>query len=338
MRNDCIRTLNGHNGAVNKIRFTADGTYCMTVGDDKKVCLWNPHKDDPSSVVVTSETVGTNGLLLHSQKTPKNSLLIKQYTGNHGYSILDVAISTDKSKFASCGMDKTIFMFDVISSQIIRKIQGHATKVNSIVLNEESTLLFSASYDQSVKIWDLRGSSFNPVQVLSDFKDSVTSVSITSDSILASSVDGKVRIYDLRKGQLSIDDMIDPITHISINNNMESYLSNCMGSVTSANNTNGAIYLMDMRDGQLLKQYGGHLQVNFKVESCFSSDGQEILCGDENGSIFQWDLLTSQIKNQTKYAHSKGISSIAYHPTNPIFLTSSYDGTVKCWENKANDG
>jgi mitogen-activated protein kinase organizer 1 len=68
------RTLNGHEGAVNAVRFTSDGAYCMTCSDDRTVRLWNPHKDDPSG-------------------DSRNALLIKTYSGVHGYQIFDVCIS-----------------------------------------------------------------------------------------------------------------------------------------------------------------------------------------------------------------------------------------------------
>ena len=49
--------------------------------------------------------------------------------------------------------------------------------------------------------------SFNnsPIQVLSDFSDSVSKVLATPDEIIASSIDGNVRIFDLRAGKLRCD-------------------------------------------------------------------------------------------------------------------------------------
>lgn len=68
------RTLNGHSAAINAVRFTSDGSYCMTCSDDRTVKLWNPHKDDPSV-------------------TTGNALLIKTYSGVHGYQVFDISIS-----------------------------------------------------------------------------------------------------------------------------------------------------------------------------------------------------------------------------------------------------
>jgi hypothetical protein len=44
-----------------------------------------------------------------------------------------------------------------------------------------------------------------PIQVLEDAKDSVTAVQIKNYEIITGSVDGKLRTYDLRAGQLSTD-------------------------------------------------------------------------------------------------------------------------------------
>ena len=42
----------------------------------------------------------------------------------------------------------------------------------------------AGSYDASVRLWDLRSQSFEPIQVLDHSKDSVTSVRIGQFSIL----------------------------------------------------------------------------------------------------------------------------------------------------------
>ena len=65
----------------------------MTVSNDRTAKLWNPHTVDPrapkSDLYVTPQ-----------------ALLIQTYSGYHGYKILDVAITTDKSRFVTAGGDK----------------------------------------------------------------------------------------------------------------------------------------------------------------------------------------------------------------------------------------
>ena len=208
-----LRNLNGHlTGAVNSVRFSGDGNYCMTAGDDRMIMLWNPHKDDPSKV----------GSALH----------IKSYSGVHGYSVLDVAIASDNAKFASAGGDKSAFFWDISTGRVIRRIQAHSHRINSIAMNEDSSVLFTASYDKTVCAWDLRSNSREPIQVLKDFTDSVTSVIITQSSIIAACVDGNLRTYDIRSNLLNIDSVKDPITCVRLTHDKKCALCTCIGIST----------------------------------------------------------------------------------------------------------
>ena len=78
----------------------------MSGGDDRSVSLFNPHKSDPCQSTTTTPT----------------ALLVKSYEGLHGYKVLDIAISNDKTKFASVGQDKTAFLTDVTTGQTIRRL------------------------------------------------------------------------------------------------------------------------------------------------------------------------------------------------------------------------
>lgn len=91
------------------------------------------------------------------------------------------------------------------SSQIIKRFTGHSSRINSVAFNAESTLLASASFDATIRLWDLRSQQGRPIQVLQEAKDSVTHVAIGQGEIVAGSVDGHVRTYDLRAGELRTD-------------------------------------------------------------------------------------------------------------------------------------
>ena len=159
----------------------------MTCGQDRSIRLWNPHKSD----VVKDDC-----------------LLIKTYTGVHGYDIQDIAISKDNEKFSSCGRDKLVFVWDVASGRVIRRLQGHEQRVNAVEYNEDASVLLSGSYDSTVRIWDMRARhARQPIQILDHFKDSVTSIAVSSHEILCSSVDGCLRIYDLRVGNCIADEV-----------------------------------------------------------------------------------------------------------------------------------
>ena len=63
----------------------------------------------------------------------------------------------------------------------------------------------AGSFDATVRLWDCKSQSTKPIQVLDESKDSVSSLHIAGHEIVTGSVDGRVRLYDLRMGQIYVD-------------------------------------------------------------------------------------------------------------------------------------
>lgn len=149
----------------------------------------------------------------------------------------------------SGGGDKACFLWDISSGRIIRRFQSHTQRINTVLFNDEGSLVFSGSYDKNLHIWDLRSQTRDPIQTLSDFHDSVTSIALTRTEIIASSVDGCVRIYDIRMGQMHCDSFsTDAISHISLSYDEKCILSTHLG---------GTLKLSEIHTGRLLQSYTG---------------------------------------------------------------------------------
>jgi WD40 repeat protein len=61
------------------------------------------------------------------------------------------------------------------------------------------------SYDATVRLWDTKSQSHKPLMTLTEAKDSISSLSVVGHEITAGSIDGKVRTYDIRMGQVYVD-------------------------------------------------------------------------------------------------------------------------------------
>lgn len=107
--------------------------------------------------------------------------------------MLDGRGSCDNAQLVSCGMDKTVIVWDVSSGLAQRKYRGHAATVNCVRFNEESTVVISGSVDGTVKCWDVKSKSVDPIQTMEETKDSVTSLDVSDHEILVGCADGKVR-------------------------------------------------------------------------------------------------------------------------------------------------
>jgi len=63
----------------------------------------------------------------------------------------------------------------------------------------------SGSFDATVRLWDTKSQSTKPIQVLDEAKDSVSSIHVVGHEIATGCVDGRVRLYDIRMGQVYVD-------------------------------------------------------------------------------------------------------------------------------------
>jgi mitogen-activated protein kinase organizer 1 len=71
----------------------------------------------------------------------------------------------------------------------------------------DESVLATGSYDGTVRLWDLKSSSYLPIETLKSFKDSVTKVICREERIYASSVDGCVRTFDIAMGEILQDNL-----------------------------------------------------------------------------------------------------------------------------------
>ena len=116
--------------------------------------------------------------------------------------------ANDARSFASCGGDRQVYLWDTVTGRILRQFHGHHLKINAICFNEDSSVLASGSDDKSVRLWDMRSrESRYPIQILDEARDSIGSVCIRGTTIAVGSVDGNVRIYDIRKGSMASDNL-----------------------------------------------------------------------------------------------------------------------------------
>jgi mitogen-activated protein kinase organizer 1 len=99
-----------------------------------------------------------------------------------------------------------------------------------VKFNEFNTVVVSAGYDRTVRAFDCRSQSSDPIQTIDTFQDSVMSVNLTNTEIIAGSVDGTIRTFDIRMGRETVDNLGHPVNCISLSNDRNCLLANCLDS------------------------------------------------------------------------------------------------------------
>ncbi|PBK74496.1 WD40 repeat-like protein [Armillaria solidipes] len=290
-------SLDGHKGPVNVARYAkGSAKYVLTGGQDRTVRLWNAN-------------LGTE---------------IKAFT-SHGYEVLSITVAHDNAKFASSGGDRSVFVWDVATGVTTRRLAGHMGKIHVVEFNEDASVVASGSFDSTVRLWDLRAQSRQAIQVLEEAKDAVQTISIDSTTIITGSVDGHVRTYDLRKGELRSDFIGQPVTSVVPTQDSQTLLVTTLDS---------HLRLMDMTSGKMLNDFTGHTNVSYRCRGCFGHGEASVICGDEKGMVWAWDLVDAKLlqPNPPPKVHGKVITWTEHHPSGEgEMITASADGTCKVW-------
>jgi len=284
----------GHKSSIYVVKFSKDGEYILSGSQDRTIKLWNPYK----------------------------GLLIKSYDV-HSQDVLDLAMFQDNSKFASVGIDKQVYVIDSIKGSIMRRFYGHTERINSVACNELESVLVSGSYDCSVKIWDLKSQSKDPVQTLSGAKDSITKVVVLSDKIISTSVDGRLRQYDIRMGQMQTDDYGFAINGLDISPD-EKY------SIVSG--LDNEIRLVENDTGTIVNNYHGlHVSKNYSMSLKYTNKLDGFFTTSENCNVVYYDIMNPQ-KNKIYKGHNKSSSGLDVHPLkNNMIVTAGHDAKIILW-------
>ncbi|KAI5854302.1 WD40-repeat-containing domain protein [Tricharina praecox] len=291
--------LTGHVGAVHCVTYSSlTGTYCLSGGSDRKIHLWNP----------------------------STSTKIQTYAG-HGYEVLSLTCSPDNALFASAGGDKLVFLWDVATATTLRRLEGHWARVNAVAFSAtgDGGLLASGSYDATVKLWDVRSRDRRPVQSLDDAKDAVTDVVVGGAEVVASSVDGRVRAYDVRMARCVVDVISPaPVTSLRVSRDGKALLVAAL---------DGSVRLMDRTNGGLLMRYKGHKNEALRVRCAFAQDEEFVVCGSESGELWVWDLVEGRVVQRLQCHGGKVVSSVEWAPGTGRrqMITGGADGTVVVW-------
>ena len=51
------------------------------------------------------------------------------------------------------------------------------------------------------------------------------------------------------------------------------------------------VRLMDLQTGKMLNDFTSHSNDSYRCRACFGHGEASVICGDENGQVWAWDLV-----------------------------------------------
>nr|ADA68836.1 HET-R [Podospora anserina] len=333
--NACLQTLEGHNGSVYSVAFSADGQRLASGAGDRTVKIW-----DPASGQCFQTLEGHNGSVYSVAFSPDGQRLASgavddtvkiwdpasgqclQTLEGHNGSVYSVAFSADGQRLASGAGDDTVKIWDPASGQCLQTLEGHRGSVSSVAFSADGQRLASGAVDRTVKIWD--PASGQCLQTLEGHTGSVSSVAFSPDGQRFASgvVDDTVKIWDPASGQClqTLEGHRGSVSSVAFSPDGQRFASGA-GDRT--------IKIWDPASGQCLQTLEGHRGWVYSV--AFSADGQRFASGAGDDTVKIWDPASGQCL-QTLESHNGSVSSVAFSPDGQRLASGADDDTVKIWD------
>jgi WD40 repeat protein/DNA-binding SARP family transcriptional activator len=324
------------------LTLSPDGRW-LAVGQDATIDIWDVESGQLSYPSLGSRTENVNymafsengGKLVVGDKggnvvvwdvaTGQRDMI---FTGAGKSAVVAVSPKADKVAFGGKVNKKlAIFIGDVETGELVEEPSlGHTANIHQMRFSPDGSMLASASFDGSVRLWDTQTGRlvFEP---LLGHDGRVLSVAFSPDGrILASGgTDNAIFLWDTTTGaQIGAP-------FIGHSNWIRELVFSPDGKTLVSADADGNIILWDMSLRQILR---GHTD---RVRSvALSPDGRTLITGSFDGAIVRWDTATGQPLGPPLTEQERTIIQVAYSPRGDTFASSDAGGGIILWD--ANTG
>ncbi|HEX2518925.1 MAG TPA: WD40 repeat domain-containing protein, partial [Castellaniella sp.] len=245
----------------------------------------------------------------------------------HDDAIMCVACSPDGTRIASGGgYDRLVKIWDAETGAESFTLAGHGHWIRSLAFSPDGRRLASASYDYSVKLWNLETRqpehSLQHAWVASD-----ACFSPDGSRVATASWDRKLRLWDAATAKQlgTFEGHVDGITKLAFSPDGK-HLASCSGDKS--------IRIWEVETGRPRISHGHQGAV---ASVAISPDGKLLASGSVDTSVRLWDLATAEelhvLADEFSFdLQPAPVSALAFHPAEGLLASAYYNGVVRLWD------
>lgn len=199
-------------------------------------------------------------------------------------------------------------------------LEGHIAGVSAVALHPDRLRAVSASYDKTLKVWDLESGAC--LHTLKGHSDWVLAVAVHPNGrrAISGSRFGSFKIWDLEIGGC-LQTFGGKNSHW-----VGAVHPDCLRAVSACDD--GALEVLDLDAGECKRTLDRHSDAVMSV--VLHADGRRAVSTSSDKTLKVWDLETGACL-QTLTGHRDLVWAVALHPNGRCAVSTSRDGTFRVW-------
>lgn len=360
----------GHFDSTNSLAYSPDGSRVVTASEDGKIKVWDitsgfclaTFEEHTSSV--TAVQFAKRGQVMFSSSLDGTVRAwdltryrnFRTFTGTERIQFNCLAVDPSGEVVCAGSLDNfDIHVWSVQTGQLLDALSGHEGPVSCLSFSQENSVLASASWDKTIRIWSIFGRSqqVEPIEVYSD----VLALSMRPDGkeVAVSTLKGQISIFNIEDAKQvgNIDCRKDIISgrfnqdRFTAKNSERSKFFTTIhysfdGMAIVAGGNNNSICLYDVPNEVLLKRFivSRNMALNGTLEFLNSkkmteagsldliddagenSDLEDRIDNSLPGSQRGGDLSTRKMRPEVR------VTSVQFSPTANAFAAASTEGLL----------
>ena len=281
-----LAQLSGHGGPVRALAISADGKSLLSGSFDTSAIRWSLARESAEQV-----------LRFHSDAV--NAVVILQ-----------------DGRMATAGADARIAIWTVGHLQPDESFEGHRGPIVGLAVSPDGSMLASASWDSSVRLWPLHSGA---KRVLEGHSQNVNSVAFAPDgkSLVSVGYDLTLRIWPLPDGPPEVITLPSPLNAVAVAADGE----------IATGGADGWVRLLTAGAKQAGEVQAGPTPI---VALAISPDGALIAAASIGGAISIIDRRARSVV-RTLVGPGPPIWSVVFLPDSATLLTGGADGMIRRW-------